>query len=113
MKNPRELDIQEAGYQYQLPMYKVTNEGIEDSNFVLPINFCKGNKNDETLLRQEGVFVESLLETCVDRLKTVNQGELSTRETAIAITKIEEAVMWLEKRSKDREIRRVQGTYQK
>lgn len=63
--------------------------------------------------RQEGVFVESLIELLIDRLKTVNTGELATRETSITITKLEEAQLWLDKRSADRANRNVQGTYSK
>jgi len=35
---------------------------------------------------------------------------LPSRETSIAITKLDEALMWLEKRTKDREARGVEGT---
>jgi hypothetical protein len=35
------------------------------------------------------------------------------RENAVAITKMDEALMWLEKRKKDREARGVEGTYKK
>lgn len=113
MKNPREINIEEPGYRYAVPFYGVTNEGISDLAYPFLIKFCKGDKSDELKPRQEGVFVESLLEVVKHRLQTVNVGELFTRETAVAITKIEEAIMWLEKRSNDRKIRQVEGTYQK
>ncbi len=84
------------------------------------INFCKGSIADDSLLRQEGVFVEDVLEVLIHRLKAVNIGTLSSRETSITITKLdeartklEEARMWLDERKKDRTNRGVLGTYEK
>lgn len=114
MKNPR--NIYTVGpdnyWEFGLPIYEVTDEGLisEKETF---IKFCKGDKSDPLKERQEGLFVESFLEVCAQRLKGVNVGELSSRETSVAITKIEEAIMWLEKRSNDRKIREVEGTYNK
>lgn len=36
-----------------------------------------------------------------------------SRETALAITKLQEALFWIEERQRDREARNVQGTYTK
>lgn len=112
MKNPRIINAQIEGYYYLLPTYQVTNEGIGEVT-PMPISFCRGDKSDESKPRAEGVFVESLLEVAKQRLLAVNVGDLATRDTAIAITKIDEAIMWLEKRQSDRRIRGVEGTYQK
>lgn len=112
MKNPRDIIVETAGFNYLIPMYEVKDEGIVDSNY-RNLEFCRGDKSDATKPRQQGVFVESLLEAIQHRLTTVNVGDLATRETSIAITKIQEALMWLEKRSSDRKIRGVEQTYQK
>lgn len=112
MKNPRDIIVEVPGFNYLLPMYEVTNEGIIDHNH-RNLEFCRGDKSDESKPRQQGVFVESLLEAIQHRLTTVNVGELATRETSIAITKIQEALMWLEKRTADRKIRGVEQTYQR
>lgn len=113
MKNPRDIEEVVKGSEYYIPTYRVTNEGIVDCESTI-INFCRGNKLDENNpKRQQGVFVESLLEVCLQRLKAVNVGDLATRETSVAITKVEETIMWLEKRSNDRKIRGVEGTYNK
>lgn len=97
---------------YMLPTYVVTNEGIQDGSGVA-LQFCKGNKVDETAYRQEGIFTESLIQTAKQHLEAVNVGELATRETSLAIIKLEEALMWLAKRVEDRKLREVLGTYQK
>lgn len=112
MENPRNITVIEPGFTYEIPRYAVENEGIGDMPRV-PVHFCRGDKSDETKPRQAGVFVESLIEIIVHRLETVNRGDLATRETAIAVTKLQEALMWLEKRSNDRKIRGVEQTYKK
>lgn len=111
MKNPRDIQMLDA-WNFIIPTYNVTNEGITDGPDI-KIELCRGDKSNEEVPRQNGVFVESLLEIVVQRLKTVNVGDLSTRETSTAITNIEQGQMWIEKRSNDRKIRGVEGTYQK
>jgi hypothetical protein len=112
MKNPRVISTVVAGATYEVPTYKIGNEGIEDGAG-LKIVFCKGNKQDDTALRQEGIFTETLIETAKQYLESVNVGEMASRETAMVITKLDEALMWINKRSEDRKLRGVQATYQK
>ncbi len=112
MKNPKVIAVLVAGATYKVPTFKVTDVGIEDGEGAT-VTFCKGNKQDISALRQEGVFSETLLQTVKHYLETVNVGELASRETSTAITKIDEALMWLQKRADDRILREVQGTYQK
>lgn len=111
MKNPRDIEMIDP-WNFIIPTYTVTSEGIVDGPGI-KIEFCRGDKSNEAVPRQNGVFVESLIETIVQRLKAVNTGDLATRETSTAITNIEQGGLWLEKRSNDRKIRDVQGTYQK
>jgi len=75
------------------------------------LQFCKGNKLDESALRQEGVFTETLIQAAKQYLESVNVGAMATRETSMVITKLDEALMWIDKRSNDRKIREVQNTY--
>jgi hypothetical protein len=112
MKNPRLIETVVEGATYKIPTFKVTNDGIKDGSGV-DIVFCKGNKEDETVLRQEGVFTETLIQTAKQYLESVNVGEMATRETSMVITKLDEALMWIAKRAEDRKLRGVQGTYQK
>lgn len=60
----------------------------------------------------DGTTNEEVLEMMIDRL-TYLQGKLSCKENACAITHIQEALMWLEKRGRDREKRKVEGTMEK
>lgn len=60
-----------------------------------------------------GVTNEALLAIVEDRLLGFQSGEYACRENAVALTKIQEAMMWLQKRTRDREMRGVEGTSQK
>jgi hypothetical protein len=67
-----------------------------------------------------GAFVEGVIQAAIGRLQFYQTapgglegkpGKFACRENAIALTKLEEALMWLEKRTRDREERGVEGTY--
>ena len=60
-----------------------------------------------------GLSIESLLAVCEDRLIGFQGGQFACRENAIALTKLQEAMMWLQKRTRDRMARGVEGTLQK
>ncbi len=64
--------------------------------------------------KPNGAFVETVLSAALQRIEhyqNANDGKFKCRENAIAITKIEEALLWLDKRTKDREDRKVEGTH--
>lgn len=56
-----------------------------------------------------GTTNEEVLAMLIDRLNHL-QAKASCRENALAITKLEEALMWLNKRTADRKARGVEGT---
>ena len=60
-----------------------------------------------------GCHNEDLIAIVLDRLQCLNQGDFKCRENSIAITKLEEAMMWLNRRTLDRRSRGVEGTSQK
>lgn len=60
-----------------------------------------------------GVTQEALLAIVTDRLRSFQAGPYACRENAIALTHIETAQMWLQKRTRDRLARGVEGTNQK
>ena len=75
------------------------------------IKFQKGPRNDPN--SRHGALDQDLLEIVRDRLKSFQKGDYATRETALAITCIEEALLWLNKRTEDRIERNVLGTMEK
>lgn len=75
------------------------------------IKFQKGPRKDSN--SEHGVLDTDLLEIVRDRLKDFQSGEFASRENACALTHIEEALMWFNKRVEDRIERNVLGTYEK
>lgn len=61
---------------------------------------------------KNGIFMEDLLEICRHRLQCFQDGNFACRENALALTKIEEALHWLNHRTTDRQKRKVEGTSQ-
>lgn len=72
------------------------------------IEFQRGARKDPDA--RHGVLDEDLLEIVRDRLRSFQLGEFATRENALALTHIEEALLWLNKRKEDRAERGVLGT---
>jgi len=75
------------------------------------IKFQKGPRKE--LDSQHGVIDTDLLEIVRDRLQSFQKGDYATRENEIALTHIEEALLWMNKRVEDRIERNVLGTYEK
>lgn len=88
--------VNKGHHEYDI---KVTIKNT-DIEMCTKIIFQKGPRNEEGSI--EGVMNEDLLEIVRHRLISFQEGEYRTREGAIALTKIEEALMWLEKRKEDR-----------
>ena len=60
-----------------------------------------------------GTSNEALLAIVEHRLLGFQSGEYACRENAVALTKIQEAMMWLHKRTRDRLSRGVEGKNEK
>ena len=83
----------------------------EDSDIVGEVYFQNGARN--TVGSEPGVLDTDLLEIVRHRLQCFQQGDYATRENAIALTHIEEALLWMNKRVEDRIERNVLGTMNK
>lgn len=81
----------------------------EDGEILAKIHFQQGPIKEAGV---NGVCNEDLLLMVLLRLRMFNQGKFSCRENSMAITKLEEAVMWLRKRTEAREFRGVEGTHE-
>lgn len=58
-----------------------------------------------------GAFVEGVILAAIGRLEYYQNGKFHCRENALAITKLQEALHWLNHRTIDRERRAVEGTH--
>lgn len=105
---------------------EVFHENKQDMKYDAPHHFQVFNSHNGNLLGtvkfQEGpinecgvngLCNEDLIAMVITRLEHFQQTKFSCRENAIAITKLEEALMWLRKRTVKREIRGVEGTHVK
>lgn len=96
---------------------KIMNSGhtyeIENMNGTTTqtIQFIEKEKNlaGEFVTVTEGTTNEEVIDVLIDRLNKLN-AKFPCRENAIAITKLEEARLWLGKRTADRIKRGVEGT---
>lgn len=57
-----------------------------------------------------GVMNEDLIAIVIDRMRGFQSGDYACRDNALALTKLEEALMWLRHRTNEREARGVEGT---
>lgn len=79
----------------------------DDGDQDIRINFQNGPIAE---FGTNGLTHEALLAIIEDRLLCFQAGPYACRENAVALTKIQEAMMWLNKRTADRVDRGVEGT---
>lgn len=91
--------------------YVICPAGDPEHEPLATITFQKGARKDPTAV--SGVLDGDLLEIVRDRLRAFQAGPFATRENACALTHIEEALMWMNKRAEDRAERGVLGTMEK
>lgn len=90
--------------------YRITHaSGDQNPPFAL-IKFQKGPIKETGL---NGCFQEDLIAVVIDRLQSFQKGAFACKENALALTKLEEALMWMNKRTSAREARGVEGTSEK
>jgi len=99
-----------AYHTYEIVGEVVTAERLE-SNLSIFVQFQNGPRNLSS--STPGVLDVDLLEIARHRLQCFQEGDLKTRENAIALTHIEEALLWMNKRVEDRIERGVLGTNKK
>ena len=100
-----EKSVGNANHSYLIST--TTKEPSEPAAVLGTINFQKGPIKENGV---NGIMNEDLIAIVIDRLQGFQGGEYVCRENAIALTKLEEALLWLRKRTIDRERRGVEGT---
>ena len=94
------------GHTYELPNFENKDERGQILQFIHKEPVVPGEPALATVA--DGTTNEELLEVLIDRLLFL-QSKFPCRENAIVITKLEESLMWLEKRTADRVKRNVEG----
>ena len=97
-----------TGYDTATNPSAVGPDGYEVSHSRTVILFQKGPINEVGV---NGITQEVLLAIVADRLRSFQAGPYSCKENACALTKIEEAMHWLQQRTIARMRRGVEGTH--
>ena len=87
---------------------KTITEPFAEVNMLGNIHFQEGPIKECGV---NGVMNEDLIAMVITRLEHFQKSEFSCRENALAITKLEEALLWLRKRTIGRENRGIEGTH--
>jgi len=106
--------LEEKEYQFNAPhtfevvrKLDANTEFNPETDLLAKIHFQEGPIKENGV---NGVANEDLLVMVIRRLQGFQDSPYSCRENAMAITKLEEALLWLRKRTMGRENRGVEGT---
>lgn len=80
----------------------------EGTTVMMRFNFQDGPIKESGI---NGIVDENLIAIVIDRLQGFQSGKYACRENAIALTKLQEALMWLKERTRKRQERGVEGTH--
>jgi hypothetical protein len=96
-------------YRIQYELFPIGEP--KETHIITEIQLQNGARKMDNSIH--GVIDTDLLEIVRDRLRSFQVGTFSSRENACALTHIEEALMWLNRRVEDRIERNVLGTNNK
>lgn len=97
------------GHKYALANFEdkdYPNGGVQEIQF---IQKEANGAGPDMITYENGTTNEEVLRMLIDRMQYLNK-QLPSRENSLAITKLEEALLWLHHRTADREKRGVKGT---
>ena len=111
------MKILREGHRYELENFENKESKGQEIQFIEKAEQTSISSSDSVIETKlvtinDGTTNEEVLEVLINRLQVLS-AKLPSRETSIAITKLEEALMWLNKRTADRVKRNVEGTHQK
>lgn len=106
------MKILTEGHKYVLSGFE-SEKGDQQIQFIEKVKRSEFNPNtgknpDELVTVNDGTTNEEVLEMLINRLTYLNS-KFPCRENAIAITNLETALLFLEKRTKDRIKRNIEG----
>jgi hypothetical protein len=99
-----------ANHRYEIVkkvFYDAQNSGPEGRQPFLTVNFQNGPIKEFGV---NGVMNEDLIVIVIDRMRGFQSGDYACRQNELALTKLEEALMWMRDRTNEREQRGVEGT---
>ena len=104
--------LDEPGHGNACHLYRITVPDGPEAPWAVccDIGFQNGPIQEAGI---NGISNEALLAVLIDRMHGFQSGPFACRDNAIALTHLEGALMWLQKRTRDRLARGVEGTNQK
>jgi hypothetical protein len=99
--------LDEPGQGGACHVYRITFLSYDGVPVVTEIHFQNGPIQEAGV---NGISGEALMAIQIDRLRSFQAGPFACRENALALTALEESLMWLQKRTRDRLARGVEGT---
>jgi len=105
--------LDEPGQGNACHVYKIHGpRAVDGTGHDYPVACCIEFQNGPILeAGVNGISQEALLAIVEDRLLGFQSGPYACRDNAVALTKIQEAMMWLQKRTRERMARGVEGTH--
>jgi len=100
------MKVLTTGHKYELSNFENKELQGQVIQFIQKEPLEEGSTELKTI--SDGTTNEELLEMLIDRMNYL-QGKFPCRENALVITKLEESLMWLNKRTQDRLKRGVEG----
>ena len=101
------MNVLRPGHKYELENFERSlSELNQVIQFIEKEPASPGSEELKTV--NDGTTNEEVLRVLIDRIQSL-QSKFPCRENAIVITKLEESLMWLEKRTSDRKARGVEG----
>ena len=98
------MKIIDIGHVYEVQNFE--SDTTQTINFVKKEPVSEGSTELKTVL--VGTTNEEVIAILINRLQTLNS-RFPSRENSVAITKLEESLMWLNKRTAERKERGVEG----
>lgn len=100
-----------TGHKYELDhleSYGLPGCPVQTLQFIEKVPVTEGAKELRTV--NDGTTNEEVLRVLIDRVQYLN-GKFPCRENAIVLTKLEEALLWLNARTAKRQARGVEGQH--
>lgn len=98
------------GYRYELENFEAKDQRGQSLQFIQKVPVTEGSPELKTV--NDGTTNEEVLRVLIDRMNNL-QAKFPCRESAIATTHLETALLWLGKRTADRKARGVEGKHVK
>lgn len=96
-----------ANHEYLLAFHPGLPLGENTPMTNVPLSFQNGAIAEVGV---NGITNEALVAVLIDRMRGFQAGKYSCRENALALTHLEDALHWLQHRTRQRQLRGVEGT---